>query len=62
MAISVHNAFEGCRQALGATHEELGAMVGVSLRAAQRWTNDGIPSHAMIDLSLAAPSQSCAGA
>jgi transcriptional regulator with XRE-family HTH domain len=51
MAISPLAAFELCRQALGTTQEELGRMLGVSRRTAQRWTRQGIPSEELPNLA-----------
>ncbi|MDP9000984.1 MAG: helix-turn-helix domain-containing protein [Myxococcota bacterium] len=46
--------FERCRDALGLTQEELGRMLGVSRRTAQRWSTQGIPSYSIIDLARVA--------
>src|SRR5579859_2613984 len=43
--------FELSRQALGATQEELGAMLGVSRRTAQRWSANAVPSASLVDLA-----------
>jgi hypothetical protein len=51
MAFDPKAVFEMCRQALGATQEELGLMLGVSRRTAQRWSTQGIPSYELIDLA-----------
>jgi DNA-binding XRE family transcriptional regulator len=43
--------FELSRQALGATQEELGRLLGVSRRTAQRWSSQGIPSYELMALA-----------
>jgi hypothetical protein len=43
--------FELSRQALGTTQEDLGRMLGVSRRTAQRWSGHGIPSHELAGLA-----------
>jgi hypothetical protein len=43
--------FELARQTLGATQEELGKMLGVSRRTAQRWGVAGVPSYELTDLA-----------
>jgi DNA-binding XRE family transcriptional regulator len=43
--------FELSRRALGATQEELGRLLGVSRRTAQRWSSQGIPSYELMALA-----------
>jgi transcriptional regulator with XRE-family HTH domain len=43
--------FELSRQALGTTQQELGQMLGVARRTAQRWAASGIPSYSLADLA-----------
>ena len=47
--------FELARQALGATQEALGKMLGVSRRTAQRWGASGGPSYELTDLARPVP-------
>ncbi len=51
MSLSAAALFELSRQALGATQAELGAMLGASRRAAQRWSDRGVPSYHLLDLA-----------
>jgi hypothetical protein len=51
MTIDPRTLFETCRSLLGVTQEELGRMLGVSRRTAQRWSSQGIPSYELIDLA-----------
>jgi hypothetical protein len=43
--------FELSRKALATTQEELGRMLGISRRTAQRWSSQGIPSYSLADLA-----------
>jgi hypothetical protein len=51
--MSQHSAalFELSRQALGTTQAELGEMLGISRRTAQRWASAGVPSYEMRKLA-----------